>query len=144
MYSAVYRAMTPISPKARRSARERAMQFMFGLEFTSYPWREALESFWAAHPSRRNVREYADFLIAGVMERRMELDAEIDRALARWTPERVGRIERNVLRVALFEMRHGNGVPVSVAINEAIEVVKTFTSDESAAFVNAVLDKLKE
>lgn len=74
----------------------------------------------------------------------MELDAEIDRALARWTPERVGRIERNVLRVALFEMRHGNGVPVNVAINEAIEVVKMFTSDESAAFVNAVLDKLKE
>ena len=136
--------MNPISPKARRSARERAMQFMFGLEFTAYPWKEALEPFWEVNPSRPNVREYADSLIVGVMERRVELDAEIDGALDRWTPDRVGRIERNVLRVALFEMRHGNGVPPNVAINEALEVVKKYTTDESAAFVNAVLDRLKE
>ena len=71
------------------------------------------------------------------------MDAELDAALDRWTPERVGRIERNVLRVALYEMRHGNGVPANVAINEALEVVKQYTTDESAAFVNAVLDRLK-
>ncbi|NUM52998.1 MAG: transcription antitermination factor NusB [Candidatus Hydrogenedentes bacterium] len=136
--------MSAISPKVRRSARERAMQFMFGLEFTGYPWQDSLESFWAANPSRPPVRQYADALIAGVMERRAELDAEIDTALDRWTPDRVGRIERNVLRVALFEMRHGNGVPANVAINEAIEVVRQFTTDESAAFVNAVLDRLKD
>ena len=136
--------MSTISPKARRAARERAMQFMFGLEFTGYPWQDALEAFWEINPSRLPVRQYADSLIAGVMEQRAELDAEIDAALDRWTPERVGRIERNVLRVALFEMRHGNGVPANVAINEALEVVKQFTTDESAAFVNAVLDRLKD
>jgi N utilization substance protein B len=119
------------------------MQFMFGLEFTGYPWADALETFWEVNPSRPPVRQYADSLIAGVMERTAELDAEIDGALDRWTPDRVGRIERNVLRVALFEMRHGNGVPTGVAINEAIEVVRQFTTDESAAFVNAVLDRLK-
>ncbi|MBM3288653.1 MAG: transcription antitermination factor NusB [Candidatus Hydrogenedentes bacterium] len=136
--------MIALSPKARRSARERAMQFLFGLEFTGYPWQERLEIFWETNPSRPPVRQYADALIGGVMERREELDAGIDAALDRWTPERVGRIERNVLRVALFEMRHGDGVPAGVAINEAIEVVRQFTTDESAAFVNAVLDRLKD
>lgn len=135
--------MSAVSPKARRAARERAVQFMFGLEFTGYPWQDALATFWEVNPSRPAVREYADKLIGGVMERRAELDAEIDTALDRWNPERVGRIERNVLRVALFEMRHGNGVPVNVAINEAIEVARQFTTDESAAFINAVLDRLK-
>lgn len=136
--------MSAVSPKARRAARERAMQFLFGLEFTGYPWQDSLAAFWENNPSRPPVREYAELLIMGVMERMTELDAEIDGALDRWTPERVGRIERNVLRVALFEMRHGNGVPAGVAINEAIEVVRQFTTDESAAFVNAVLDRLKD
>ena len=52
--------MSSISPKARRAARERAMQFMFGLEFTGYPWQDALEAFWEINPSRLPVRPYAD------------------------------------------------------------------------------------
>ena len=135
--------MSAVSPKARRAARERAMQFLFGLEFTKYPWQDSLEQFWENNLSRPPVRQYAESLIMGVMERTPALDAEIDGALDRWTPDRVGRIERNVLRVALLEMRHGQDVPDGVAINEAIEVVRQFTTDESAAFVNAVLDRLK-
>ncbi|MDZ4859017.1 MAG: transcription antitermination factor NusB [Candidatus Hydrogenedentes bacterium] len=136
--------MNAISPKVRRSARERAMQFLFGLDFTSYPWEESLELFWENHPARVPVRAYADGLVRGVMEGRDELDMIIDGALDRWTPERVGRIERNVLRVAIYEMRHGDNVPPSVAINEAIEIVKLYSTDESRAFVNAVLDRVKD
>ena len=136
--------MSHISPKVRRSARERAMQFLFGLEFTAYNWQDAVDKFWETNPSRPPVREYGDALIRGVMERRAELDADIDSALARWNPERVGRIERNVLRVALYEMRHGDNVPPKVAINEAMEVVKQYGADDCASFINAVLDRLKD
>ena len=136
--------MSVISPKVRRSARERAMQFLFGLDFTAYPWEESLELYWENRPARPSVRDYAETLVRGVMDRRDELDMIIDGALDRWTPERIGRIERNILRVATYEMRHGDNVPSSVAINEAVEIAKAYGADESPAFINAVLDRVKD
>ena len=120
------------------------MQFLFGLEFTAYDWRESLESFWANSPSKAGVKAYADALIEGVMERREELDAMIAGAAENWVAERIGRIERNVIRVALFEIRYGGDVPPNVAINEALEVAKLYGSDDAPRFVNGVLDKLKQ
>lgn len=120
------------------------MQFLFGLEFTGSDWRGALEGFWKLNPSRPSVREYAERLIQGVCERRDELDGLVAGALDRWSPERVGRVERNVLRVALFEMRHMPDVPRAVAINEALEIVKRYGADDAVRFVNGVLDRVKE
>lgn len=120
------------------------MQFLFGLDFTGSEWRVALEGFWKLNPSRPSVREYAERLIQGVCDRREELDALLAGALDRWTPDRVGRVERNVLRVALFEMRHMPDVPAAVAINEALEIVKRYGAGDAVRFVNGVLDRLKE
>ena len=133
-----------INPRMRRRARERALQFLFGLEFTAYDWRESLESFWENSPSKAAVKAYAEALIEGVMERREELDAMIGEATEHWASERVGRIERNVIRVALFEIRYGQDVPPNVAINEALEVAKLYGADDAPRFVNGVLDKLKQ
>lgn len=119
------------------------MQFLFGLDFTQYEWAEAVDDFWAINPVRPSVKEYADLLIEGVMENRSDLDRQIDGALENWSPERVGRIERNILRVALFEMRHRADVPRNAAISEAVEIAKRFGSDEAPRFVNGVLDRLK-
>lgn len=119
------------------------MQFLFGLDFTQYEWRAAATDFWAINPVRPSVKEYADILMAGVMEHRAALDREIDGALENWTPERVGRIERNILRIALFEMRHRHDVPRNAAISEAVEIAKRYGSDEAPRFVNGVLDRLK-
>lgn len=132
------------SPQLRRRARERAVQFLFGLEFTDYDWEAAIAEFWAANPSRPGVREYAEQLIKGVIERRDELDEAITSAVEHWSPERIGHLERSVLRVALYEMRHAPDVPRKVAINEAIEVAKRYGSDDSPRFINGVLDRLKE
>lgn len=136
--------MSLISPRARRNARERAMQFLFGLDFTGYDWQDVLEKFWENNAARKPVRDYAERLIRGVVQRRDELDVLINGALDRWSPERVGRIERNVLRIALYEMRHGEDVPPGVAINEALEVAREFGANDSVSFVNAVLDRLKD
>jgi len=133
-----------INPRTRRRARERALQFLFGLEFTAYDWRESLESFWVNSPSKAGVKAYADALIEGVMERREELDAMIAEAAEHWASDRIGHIERNVIRVALYELRHGTDVPPNVAINEALEVAKLYGSDDAPRFVNGVLDRLKQ
>ena len=129
-------------PRVRRKARERALQFLFGLDFSNYHWEEAIAFFWDAELTRPSVKAYAMTLIQGVSERREDLDDEIDRAIDRWSPDRVGRIERNVLRIALYEMRYQEDVPSPVAINEAIELAKNFGSNEAPRFVNGVLDKL--
>jgi len=135
--------VTVSDTRLRRRARERAVQFLFGLEFTEYGWQSAIEAFWEANPARRAAVEYAERLIQGVVDHRAELDTSIESVLEQWSLRRLGRIERNVIRVALYEMRYC-GVPAKVAINEAIELARAYGPDEAPAFVNGVLDRLKE
>jgi N utilization substance protein B len=130
-------------PLVRRRARERALQFLFGLEFTRYAWEDAIDSFWDTRPSKPAVRQYAIQLIRGVQENLTELDEEISAALQNWSADRVGRVERAILRIALHEMRHESDVPAAVAMNEAIELAKSFGTDDTPRFVNGVLDRLR-
>ncbi len=130
--------------RARRKARCRALELLFGLEFTGDEWRGALAAFWKTFEAKESVRAYTEILVAGAFERREELDEYIDAALKGWTPERVGRIERNVLRIAVFEMGFVDDVPPKVAINEAIELAKSYGTDDSPGFVNAVLDRIMD
>jgi transcription antitermination protein NusB len=132
-----------VNPKVRRRGRERALQFLFSLDFTEYTVEDKLEDFWNINPARPGARQYAEKLIHGVSNHREELDEEILSALDNWTPDRIGHVERSAIRIALFEMRHFKDVPEAVAINEALEVVKTFGSDDAPKFVNGVLDRLK-
>ena len=127
----------------RRRARERALQFLFGLDFTHYAWEETLEDFWKDNPAKPGVKRYARELVRGVCQHHEELDEQIIEALDNWSPERVGHVERVALRIALYEMRYRDDVPPSVAINEAIEVVKRFGTDDAPRFVNGVLDRLR-
>lgn len=128
---------------SRRRARECAMQFLYGLEYTQYEWRSALDGFWGTHPARPGVRNYADRLIEGVQEHLEALDEALLGGLQHWTPDRIGRIERAILRVALFEMTYADDVPRNVAINEAIEIAKSYGGDDAPRFVNGVLDRVK-
>ena len=131
------------SPQQRRKSRRRALEFLFSIEFTQYEYEEALEAFWETFDTKPVVREYALKLIRGVAFNRDDIDKHIDGALTNWTPDRVGKVERNILRVAIYEIAYTDDVPLKVALNEAIEIAKAYGSDESAGFVNAVLDRLK-
>jgi len=135
--------MTSAHPRTRRLARERAVQFLYGLHLTRYDWANALDDFWAINPARPAAKSYAEQLIRGVSEHANALDEQIHAALDRWSPERVGPVERAVLRVAVYEMLHVADVPPPVAINEAIEVSKRYGSEEAPRFVNGVLDRLQ-
>lgn len=132
-----------VNPKVRRRGRERALQFLFSLDFTEYSVEDKLEDFWNINPARPGARQYAEKLIHGVATNRDALDAEIAAALDNWTPDRIGHVERSAIRIALYEMRYFRDVPEAVAINEAIEIVKTFGADDAPKFVNGVLDRLK-
>lgn len=132
------------SAVTRRRARECALQFLFGLEFTGNSWKADIEDFWEHFPARPGARSYAELLIRGVCEQRQSLDDHITESLEKWSPDRVGRIERTILRMALFEMLHVPDVPIKVAMNEAIEVAKRFGSEESPRFINGVLDRVAQ
>lgn len=131
------------SPQIRRKARARALEYLYGLELTGYPWDQNLEKFWEKHATKASVQEYATTLIEGVAGHREELDTAIREALTNWSWDRVDPVERSVLRIALFEMGYRDDVPPPVAINEAIELTKRYAPDESPRFVNGVLDRLK-
>lgn len=131
------------SPQQRRKSRRRALEFMFSIEFTNYEWEEAMPPFWETFDTKSAVREYAQKLIKGVQFNLEDLDKHIDGALTNWTPERVGKIERNILRVAIYEIAYTDDVPLKVAMNEAIEIAKAYGTGDSAGFVNGVLDRLK-
>lgn len=128
----------------KHRARGRALEFLFGLEFTEYDWKNEIEAFWKTFETKAGVAEYAERLISGVNDHKNELDAAIVGALQKWSWERVDRVERNILRIALYEMTHEEDVPAKVAINEAIEITKSYGSPESPRFVNGVLDRLRE
>ncbi len=129
---------------ARRDARERAVQFLYGLEFSNNDWQSALPSFWDSVPSRPPVVRYAERLIAGIQNHREAIDTAIAGAVENWSPERIARIERNILRVAIYEMQFREDVPPAIAIDEAVEIAKRFGTDEAPGFVNGVLDRVKK
>ena len=133
-----------LAHQTKRRGRERALQYLFGLESTGYPWADGLAIFWETFSTNEKARAYAELLIEGVYAQREDLDARIDGALKGWTPQRVGRVERIILRIGLYEMTSAENVPAKVAINEAIEITKLYGMDESPKFVNGVLNRLKD
>ncbi len=127
----------------RTKARERAVQALYQLDVTASDLDEALARFWRNfEPVEREVREMAEELVRGVAAHRREIDEAIEGASANWRLDRMARVDRNVLRLAVHELLHRPDVPRKVVINEAIELGKKYGSESSGAFVNGVLDQV--
>jgi N utilization substance protein B len=153
----------------RREARERAVQFLFQHDLNP-PEKldEALEHFWSTQrtaaiaddksgPStwgqkvelpaptadEAEVRLFADPLIRGALEHRDEADACITKYATNWQLHRIAAVDRNILRLAIYEMMHREDIPPVVSINEAVDIAKKFSTQDSGKFVNGVLDKIK-
>ena len=88
------------------------------------------------------VRAYLEKLVVGVVEHQADIDPRITRASRNWRLERMARVDRNLLRLAVYEMTFCDDVPDKVAINEAIEIAKRFGASETPAFVNGILDRV--
>ena len=129
----------------RREGREAAVQFLFQADLNKIEKPpEALEDFWKLRESTERTRQFAGELIAGVLEHHDAIDERIKKVTANYELHRIAPVDRNVLRVAIYEMLYTNEVPPVVCINEAIEIAKRFGSEDSGRFVNGILDRLKE
>jgi len=127
----------------RTKARERAVQALYQLDVAASDLDEALARFWRSfEPVEREVREQAEELVRGVAAHRHAIDEAIEAASANWRLDRMAKVDRNVLRLAVHELLHRPDVPVKVVINEAIELGKKYGSESSGAFVNGVLDRI--
>jgi len=132
---------------ARRDARERALQALYQLEMTpGNAASEALEAAWAAaeEGSRREPEaiKFARELVEGVIAHQAEIDRLIEQHSHNWRLDRMSRIDRNVLRLGVFELKYRPDIPKKVSLNEAVELGKNFGTEESSAFVNGLLDRV--
>lgn len=129
----------------RHTARERAAQFLFQMDFNPDRPTEALKLFWEQQeeekPSKK-VISFAEQIVYGVLQNKDEIDRQIISCADNWELSRMGAVDRNVLRVAAYEMLYCSDIPPIVSINEAIDLVKDLSNPESGRFVNGVLDKL--
>lgn len=130
----------------RRHCREWCVQLLFQLDFHQPDTLdEIFEHFWAEIPQANTAsREYAQGLTLGVREHREVIDALIARVAPQWDISRMGGIDRNVIRLATYEMMHREDVPATVSINEAVDIAKYFSNEESGKFVNGVLDRIRK
>ena len=129
-------------PAKRTKARERALQALYQIDVAAEGIDEALARFWKSfEPVEREVMTLAESLVRGVAEHRRAIDEEIERVSSNWRLDRMAKVDRNVLRLATYELLRTD-VPVKVAINEAIELGKKYGSESTGAFVNGVLDRI--
>jgi N utilization substance protein B len=128
----------------RHESREWAVQFLFQRDFNAGDLGEALEEFWKERQPVAKLRAFAEELVRGVEAHRAEIDALLQKYAENWEVRRMGGVDRNVMRVALFEMLHRPDIPPVVSINEAVELVKESGSDESGRFVNGILDRARK
>lgn len=126
----------------RREGREAAVQFLFAHELHAEHSVEEQEAFWGIHNAKTSVRAYAENLIRGVLTHLIELDAVIGPIVENFRIERIANVDRNILRLAVYELKHVPEVPTPVVINEAIEIAKNLGGNESGSFVNGVLHKI--
>jgi transcription antitermination protein NusB len=117
---------------------------MYELDIGKHAKDEILETFWQMNEHPLKVREFADRLFEGSVARMQEIDKIIQKHTMNWRLDRMAVVDRNVLRLAVFEFLSGSKTPVTVVINEALEVAKKFSTHESAQFVNGVLDSIKK
>jgi len=127
----------------RRRARELALALLYELEFHPGREQEHLAAFWQDHAAPAGARAYAEALARGVVTHRETLDHLIATHTEHWTLERMPLVDRNILRLAAYELLHEGDVPERVAIDEAIELAKAYAGEDSSRFVNAVLDRIR-
>jgi N utilization substance protein B len=116
---------------------------LYQVDIGKQPAEEVLDLFWEMNEHPKKVREFASDLFEGCIERLKEIDKTIQQHTQNWRLSRLAAVDRNILRLAVFEFLCDTGTPVTVVINEALEIAKKYSTHESAQFVNGVLDSIK-
>lgn len=127
----------------RRKSREYALQLLYAREVTGWKIEDISPLFWKDRSVSPQTREYADSIVRGVINHAVSIDTSIEQSSKNWKIARMSYIDRNILRIAVYEFMFEDSPPV-VVINEAIEVAKRYGDGESGQFVNGVLDAIRK
>ena len=130
--------------KSRRRARRVTLEVLYEYDIAAHPPGEVLRRRLEANHMDHTGTEFASFLVQGVLRHQDHMDVLIARYAPEWPLEQMAVIDRNILRIAIFEFLASDATPVKVAINEAVELAKTYGSDSAPRFVNGVLGTLAE
>ncbi len=127
----------------RSKSRECALQVLFQLNITKQEPVTALSQFQEHFSPNGEADDFVKRLVLGVLEHRRELDRLIEQYSEHWRLDRINIIERNILRMALFELLYCEEIPPKVTINEAIDLGKRYGSEDSGSFINGILDRIQ-
>ena len=128
--------------RGRRKAREIALQVLYGLNFENIDVHKALDLFWSNFVAPKAAKEFAAFLVQGTCEHKEELDKLIAGCSDNWSLGRMSKVDISILRLAVFEFLYCDDIPPKVTLNEAVDLGKTFGSENSGSFINGILDAL--
>ncbi len=126
----------------RRQAREYALQMLYQLELAGARPTTVAADFWRETHATEAARDFADAIVNGVTADHAAIDTLIAEHSANWKLSRMSAVDRNILRIAAFELLHREDIPAKVTINEAVDIAKRFGTAESGAFVNGILDTM--
>lgn len=129
--------------RKRRKSREFALQVLYQLNITKEDANKALVQFQENFSPQEEADEFLKRLVLGVLEHGRELDRLIEQYLENWRLDRINMIDRNILRMALFELLYCEEIPPKVTINEAIDLGKRYGSEDSGSFINGILDRIQ-
>lgn len=136
---------------SRRNSRICALQTLFGLEINPLDPDKALRHYWdhfdlntEVDQRSDEIRDFTATLVRGVVERQSAIDDKIQSSSKNWKLNRMAIVDRNILRLAVYELLNVADIPKRVSINEAIELGKKFGSEDSGSFINGVLDKISQ
>lgn len=132
----------------RRKSRELALQFLYGHDVQEGTCNEdellaRVNELCQCFEADGKSIAYAEQLIVGICRHRKEIDSLLSRSSHNWRVERMAAVDRNILRIAAYEIRYGEDVPATVAINEALEIAKRYAEPDSVGFINGILDGLQ-
>ena len=129
--------------RRRTLAREHALKILYQFDITKRPMEAVVESYWNAEETKdQEIIKYANLLAQGVGGLIQEIDQKISDYATNWQIRRMAIIDRNVMRIGLYELQHTTDIPPKVAINEAVELAKKYGDLESSKFVNGILDRI--
>ncbi|MDQ0213825.1 N utilization substance protein B [Oikeobacillus pervagus] len=124
----------------RRTARERGLQALFQIDISEIDPKEAIENVM----EEETTAPYVEQIVLGTMDHLQEIDEIIGKHSEHWSFDRLAKVDRNILRIAVYEMKYMEDVPFNVAITEAVQIAKKFSEERSSKFINGVLSNIKK
>jgi N utilization substance protein B len=130
--------------RRRTLSRELVLKFLYQVDITKDDWQQLIADFWQEKNTDEKVKQFANTLIEGTLSNLEAIDKVIAQRAENWQLSRMAVVDRNILRLACFELIFMSDIPSKVSINEAINLAKKYGDVESGKFVNGILDKVKK